>query len=87
MQAKIVQFGLVLLLGWNSTILAHAQVYAGVLGGFSSLSGDSRSVLGSGSTAFSSYDPKNGGAVEALVGVQLSDYLPYKQTTFGTATN
>jgi hypothetical protein len=75
MQAKIVQFGLVLLLGWNSTILAHAQVYAGVLGGFSSLSGDSRSVLGSGSTAFSSYDPKNGGAVEALVGVQLSDYF------------
>jgi hypothetical protein len=75
MQAKIVQFGLVLLLGWNSTILAHAQHYAGVLGGFSSLSGDSRSVLNSGSTAFSSYDPENGGAVEALVGVQLSDYF------------
>jgi len=75
MQPKIVQFGVVLLLGWSSAILAHAQLYAGVLGGFSSLSGDSRSLLTSGSTAFSSYDPKNGGAVEALVGVHLSDYV------------
>ena len=75
MQPKIVQLGLVLLLGLSSTTLAHAQLYAGVLGGISSLSGDSRSLLSSGSTAFSSYDPKNGGAVEALVGVQLSDYF------------
>ena len=75
MQSKIVQFGVVLLLGWNSAILAHAQLYAGVLRGFSSLSGDSRSLLSSGSTAFSSYDPKNGGAVEALVKVHLSDYV------------
>jgi len=75
MQPKILQFGLLLLLGWNSTMLAHAQLYVGVLGGFSALSGDSRSVLSTGSTAFSSYDPKNGGAVEALVGVQLSDWF------------
>src|SRR5215471_10833901 len=69
MQPKIVQFWLLLLLGWSSTMSAHAQLYAGVLGGFSSLSADSRSVLSSGSTAFASYDPKNGGALQALVGV------------------
>jgi len=40
------------------------QLYAGVLGAFSSLSAGSRSVLSSGSTAFASYDPKNGGALQ-----------------------
>ena len=54
---------------------AQAQVYAGILGGFSSLSGDSRSVLTPGSSAFSSYDPKNGGALELLLGINLSEYF------------
>jgi len=80
MQPKIVQFWLLLLLGWSSTMSAHAQLYAGVLGGFSSLSADSRSVLSSGSTAFASYDPKNGGALQALVGVHLSDYFALQAT-------
>src|SRR5215831_11151378 len=80
MQPKIVQFWLLLLLGWSSTMPAHAQLYAGVLGGFSSLSADSRSVLSSGSTAFASYDPKNGGALQALVGVHLSDYFALQAT-------
>ena len=56
-------------------MLSHAQLYVGVLGGFSSLSGDSRSLMSPGSTEFSSYDPKNGGAVGGLVGVQLSDWF------------
>jgi hypothetical protein len=55
-----------LLTGWLSTPLTQAQVYAGVLGGVSRLSGDARSVLSPSSTEFSSYDPKNGGAVELL---------------------
>jgi hypothetical protein len=50
-------------------------MYAGVLGGVTSLSGDARSLLGPGSTAFSSYDPENGGAVELLVGKHLSDHF------------
>jgi hypothetical protein len=54
---------------------AQAQVYAGVLGGVATLSGDARSLLSSNSAAFSSYDPKNGGAVEVLVGRPFSDYL------------
>src|SRR6266852_1732971 len=54
---------------------AQAQFYAGVLGGISTLSGDARSLLSPGSTAFSSYDPKNGGAVEVVVGRHLSDYF------------
>ena len=55
--------------------MAQAQFYAGVLGGVSTLSGDARSLLSPGSTTFSSYDPKNGGAVEVLVGRHLSDYF------------
>jgi hypothetical protein len=54
---------------------AQAQFYAGVLGGVSTLSGDARSLLSPGSTTFSSYDPKNGGAVEVLVGRHFSDYF------------
>ena len=53
----------------------QAQMYAGVLGGISTLSGDSRSMLSSGSTAFSSYDPSNGGVVEVLVGKHFSEYF------------
>lgn len=56
-------------------VSAQAQLYAGVLGGISSLSADSRSTLGSGSSTFSSYDPKNGGALELLVGKHLSNYF------------
>jgi len=54
---------------------AQAQFYVGVLGGVSTLSGDARSLLSPSSTAFSSYDPKNGGAVEILVGRHFSDYF------------
>lgn len=54
---------------------SHAQFYAGVLGGISTLSGDARSLLSPGFTAFSSYDPKNGAVVEALVGKHVSDYF------------
>ncbi len=54
---------------------AHAQFYAGVLGGVSTLSGDARSLLSPSFTTFSSYDPKNGGAVEVLVGRHFSDYF------------
>ena len=52
----------------------HAQFYAGVLGGISSLSGDARSLVAANSSAFSSYDPKNGGIVQAFLGKHLSDY-------------
>lgn len=57
-----------------SNMFIQAQVYAGVLGGIATLSGDSRSVVGTNSS-FSSYDPKNGPAVEVLVGAHLTDYL------------
>jgi len=63
---------LILLLGGVS--LVRAQMYAGALGGVSTLSGDSRSVLNP-QPAFASYDPKNGGAVQVFVGRHLSDYF------------
>jgi hypothetical protein len=53
----------------------HAQMYAGILGGISTLSGDSRSLLSPGSTSFSSYDPGNGGIAQVFVGEHLSDYF------------
>jgi outer membrane protein with beta-barrel domain len=65
----------VILAGWLLAIPAQAQLYAGVLGGVATLSGDARSLLSPGSSAFSSYDPQNGGAVEVLVGKHFSDYL------------
>src|SRR5215469_8812514 len=54
---------------------AWAQIYVGALGGVASISGDARSTLSSVSSAFSSYNPKNGGALELLAGKHLSDYF------------
>jgi hypothetical protein len=62
-------------LSWVSTVRAQAQLYVGVLGGLSTLSGDARSVLRPGSSAFSSYDPENGGTVELLLGRHFSDHF------------
>lgn len=65
----------ILIVGWRLAVPAQAQLYAGALGGVATLSGDARSWLSPSSTAFSSYDPKNGGAVEVLVGKHFSNYL------------
>lgn len=75
MRQRALQVELVLLFIGGCGISARAQMYAGVLGGVTSLSGDARSSIGPGSTAFSSYDPANGGAVELLVGKHLSDHF------------
>jgi len=74
MQHRMLRIAVVVLFGCHAAT-AHAQFYAGVLGGVSTLSGDSRSLLSLGSSAFSSYDPKNGGAVQVLVGKHFSDYF------------
>jgi len=73
-QRALLVFAIVLL-SWNAPTLAHAQLYAGILGGVSSLSGDARSIVNSDSSAFSSYDPKNGGDVSVLFGKHFSEYL------------
>jgi len=70
-----VKIGLILIVWACFGASAQAQLYFGVLGGISSLSGDARSTLGSGSSTFSSYDPNNGSALELLVGKHLSDYF------------
>jgi len=75
MQLRMLLIAVVLPLGCHSAVPAHAQFYAGVLGGVSTLSGDARSLLSPSTTEFSSYDPKNGGAVEVLVGRHFSDYF------------
>jgi hypothetical protein len=66
---------LVLFVGSHSALRAQAQVYAGVLGGVSTLSGDARSLLSPGSTDFSVYDPKNGIVLEILLGKHFSNYF------------
>jgi hypothetical protein len=75
MQLRTLRIAVVVFFGCYCTVTAQAQFYAGALGGVSTLSGDARSLLNPGSTAFSSYDPKNGGAAEVLVGRHLSDYF------------
>lgn len=73
-QIRTLRFPFILLIAWLTNTSASAQVYAGVLGGVATLSGDARSLLSPSSTAFSSYDPRNGGAVEVLFGRHVSDY-------------
>ncbi len=75
MQFRMLPIAVVVFLGCCTAVTAQAQFYAGVLGGVSTLSGDARSLLSPDSTAFSSYDPRNGGAVEVLAGRHLSDYF------------
>jgi hypothetical protein len=75
MQRKMLVISVVVFFGCCSAVTARAQFYAGVLGGVSTLSGDARSLLSPGSSAFSSYDPKNGGALEVLFGRHFSDYF------------
>src|SRR6516164_716068 len=72
---RAIQVFAIVLLSWNASALAHAQLYAGILGGVSSLSGDARSIVSSDSTAFSSYDPKNGGNLSVLFGKHFSDWF------------
>jgi len=74
-QLRTSRIALYLVTGLLLAAPVEAQVYVGVLGGLSTLSGDARSVLSQSSTAFSSYDPKDGGSLELLIGKHLSDYF------------
>ena len=75
MQLRMLPIAVVVFFGCYFEGTAQAQVYAGILGGVSTLSGDARSLLNPDSTEFSSYDPRNGGAVEILAGRHCSDYF------------
>jgi len=58
-----------------STTPVEGQLYAGVMTGVSTLSGDARAVLNPPSSAFSSYNPQNGLLLNALVGRDLTDFF------------
>jgi Outer membrane protein beta-barrel domain len=75
MRRRILLILVALFLSCQWAVLAQAQFYAGVLGGVATLSGDSRSLLSSSSSAFSSYGPQTGPAVEVVFGRHLSDYF------------
>jgi hypothetical protein len=64
---------LVFLLVSLSTKYVQAQVYAGALGGISTLSGDTSTLINFTSTEFSTYNPHNGLALSGLVGKHLSN--------------
>ncbi len=72
MQLRMLRIAVVVFFSCHCAATAQAQSYAGVLGGVSTLSGDARSLLSPSSTAFSSYDPKNGGAVQVVAGRHFS---------------
>ncbi len=74
MQANKLKIALGLFFLCTCAVALEAQFYAGVMGGVATLSGDSRSMIGS-TSSFSSYDPKNGPAVEVLLGRHLSNYF------------
>lgn len=55
--------------------LSRDLVYFGGMGGIATLSGDANAVITSTSASTSSYDPRNGGAASAFVGVHVFDYV------------
>jgi len=75
MQLRMLPIVAIVVFGSYCAMPVQAQFYAGVLGGVSTLSGDARSLLGPSATSFSSYEPKNGGAVDVLAGRHFSDYF------------
>ena len=83
---RVLRILAILILSWQSSAPAHAQLYVGVLGGVSSLSGDARSLVAPGSVAFSSYDPANGGDLGVLFGKHFSDYFS-AQASYGWNEN
>lgn len=54
---------------------AQTRAYAGVVAGVSTLSADGRSVVGMGMSSVSLYKPENGGALNVLGGMALTDFL------------
>jgi hypothetical protein len=74
MQIRIAALAVLLFFVCSCAVTVEAQVYAGVTGGVATLSGDSRSLLGT-TSSFSSYNPKNGPAVEVLLGMDLTNYF------------
>jgi hypothetical protein len=64
-----------LLLAGLFTTSAEAQFYAGALGGISTLSGDTAASVNSTSADFSTYNPQNGLALNALFGRHFNDFL------------
>ena len=72
---RTLRLAIILFAGWKLAVPAQAQVYVGVLGGVATLSGDARSLVSPDTSAFSSYYPVNGAAVEVLVGKHFSDYI------------
>ena len=60
---------------FSGTPLAHAQFYTGALGGVATLAGDANSTLASSGSNFSSYNARNGFALELIAGRHISDYF------------
>src|ERR1039458_5723282 len=73
LRSNVLITGAALLLVGLSARSSKAQFYAGVLGGVSTLSGDTSAVINSNSTNFSTYNPQNGLALNGLLGRHLSD--------------
>jgi len=53
----------------------EGMVYFGAMGGIATLSGDANAVITPTSASTSSYDPSNGGAASAFIGVHIFNYI------------
>lgn len=58
---------------------AEAQFYVGVLGGVSTLSGDTSAAIYSASTNFSTYNPQNGLVLNGLFGKHFDDFFSVQE--------
>lgn len=58
--------------------LSRDVIYVGGMGGVATLSADANSVVTPTSAATSSYDPSNGGAASAFVGIRIFDYVGFQ---------
>lgn len=73
---SIRSFGRIAIFGLAaSTAFGQARWFAGGGAGLSTLSGDARSVVTTGSTAISQYKPENGPLLHVFAGRHLRDYL------------
>src|SRR5215467_3006155 len=55
--------------------LTRDMLYVGGMGGIATLSGDANAVITPTSASTSSYDPSNGGAASAFIGVHVFNYI------------
>jgi hypothetical protein len=76
-KVKVIVLALACLVPWSvlPQEVTRDVVYFGGMGGVATLSGDAAAIITPSSASTSLYDPSNGGAVSAFIGVHVFNYL------------